>query len=215
MRSSVDEKLAAVLHDVLVPEGLAQRLLDRLESNVPMAGVVAPSAAPRRTSRRVWAFAAGLTALAAGLFFAAWLGLQQGDDISPQYVLDEAIRSFSADMDEPGPLLATTPAPTAYPQSAAVFQVRGTRWRHLESFVGRRGVVYDLPGPAAGVGASLYVMDAQGIDGLDAIPSLNPYTTAGCCASVWLEGGLLYVFVVQGDTDAYRSYLNLPHGPMA
>jgi hypothetical protein len=214
MRSSVDEKLAAVLHDVLVPDGLAQRLLERLENEKPMVGNALP-AARRGLSRRTWAISAGLAALAAGLLIAAWLGLQKDEELSPQYVLDEAIRLFDADLDEPGPLLARTPAPTEYPHSVAVFQVRGARWRHLESFLGRRGVVYDLPGPTADRGAALYVIESDGIDCLDALPSSRPYTTAGCCASVWQEGGLLYVFVVQGDESTYRAYLNLPHGPMA
>jgi len=93
-------------------------------------------------------------------------------------------------------------------------QVRGTRWRPLQGFLGRRGVVYDLPGPA-GTSAALYVVDTEGVEGIDPTPALRPFTTAGCCASSWQEGRLLYVLVVQGDPATYRAYLNLPHGPVA
>ena len=80
--------------------------------------------------------------------------------------------------------------------------------------MGHRGVVYDLPGPA-GTNAVLYVVDAGALEGFGEAPALNPFTTAGCCASAWQEGGLLYVLVVQGDPATYRAYLNLPHGPVA
>ena len=137
-------------------------------------------------------------------------------DLSEQFVLDEAIRSFDMGVDQPGPLLAEKPAPADYPFSHAVLQVRGTRWRPLEAFLGRRGVVYDLPGPA-GTTAALYVVDAEAVDGFGTAPALHPFTTAGCCASSWQEGGLLYVLVVQGDPATYRAYLNLPvhSGPVA
>ena len=81
-------------------------------------------------------------------------------------------------------------------------------------FEGRRGVVYDLPGPA-GTSAALYVIDAEAAEGFDEAPALRPFTTAGCCASSWQEGGLLYVLVVQGDPATYRAYLNLPRVPVA
>ena len=155
-----------------------------------------------------------LAATAAVLLIAVWLGMHRSEGISESFVLDEAIRSFDVGVDEPGPLLAEKPAPAGYPFSPAVLQLRGTRWRPLEAFLGRRGVVYDLPGPA-GTTASLYVVDAEGLDGFGTAPALYPYTTAGCCASSWQEGGMLYVLVVQGDPATYRAYLNVPHGPVA
>jgi hypothetical protein len=217
MKDAVDEKLAAALHDVSVPEGLAERLLERLRSEEPRAKDIKPRPAVTvrtATTGRGFVFSAGVVATAACLLIAVWLGTRQGERLSEQLVLDEAIRSFDVGVDQPGPSLAEKPAPTAYPFSRAVLPVRGARWRPLEAFLGRRGLVYDLPG-RAGTSAALYVVEAEGIEGFDTVPAMRPFTTAGCCASSWREGGLLYVLVVQGDTATYRAYLNLPHGPMA
>ncbi len=210
MKDNFDEKLTAALHDVPVPEGLADRLLERLKTK--NSGRSTRTVPVRRSSRFVPTLS--LAATAAVLLIAVWLGMPRGEGISESFVLDEAIRSFDVGVDEPGPLLAEKPAPAGYPFSTAVLQLRGTRWRPLEAFLGRRGVVYDLPGPA-GTTASLYVVDAEGLDGFGTAPALHPYTTAGCCASSWQEGGMLYVLVVQGDPATFRAYPNIPHGPVA
>jgi hypothetical protein len=223
MRDSVDERLAAALHDVPVPEGLAERLLARLAAaenelrTTKPRPVVAPQTTPRiATTGRGFLLSGGLLATAAVLFIAIWLGMHKSEGLSEQFVLDEAIRSFDLGVDQPGPLLSEKPAPADYPFSVAVLRVRGTRWRALEGvlFGGHRGVVYDLPGPA-GASAALYVVDAEAVDGFGTEPALHPFTTAGCCASSWQEGGLLYVLVVQGDPATFRAYLNLPQGPVA
>lgn len=210
MTDNLDEKLAAALHDVPVPEGLAERLLDRLKNAELTA--TDDEGPPGRRSRVILSLSFG--AAAAVLLVAVWLGLHRDEGISQSYALDEAIRSFQLGSDEPGPLLASKPAPAAYPFSPAVIQLRGTRWRLLETFLGRRGIVYDLPGPV-GTTASLYVVDAAGLEGFDPSPTLYPFTTAGCCAASWQEDGRLYILVVQGDPSAYRAYLNVPRGPVA
>lgn len=210
MKDCLDEKLAVALYDLPVPEGLGDRLLQRLRSEE--LGTTRAKGSVVRSSLFVLRWS--LLAMAAGLLIAVWLGGPRSADFSPQFVLDEAIRSFESAADEPGALVAEKPAPIGYPISVAVLQVRGTRWRPLAALVGYRGVVYDLPG-RGGVGASLYVIRADGLEGFDRTPTLSPYATAGCCASSWQEGGLLYVLVVQGDTTTYRAYLNLPQGPLA
>ena len=90
-----------------------------------------------------------------------------------------------------------------------------TKWRPVEGFLGRRGVIYDFSRPA-GVRAALYVVDGE-VERLRTVPTLHPSTTAGssCCASAWQEGRLLYVLVVQGDRATYESYLKLPRSPVA
>ncbi len=227
MKDCVDEKLAAALHEVPVPEGLADRLLQRLaaepawqsteltaeneQAAVPRSSLVAP----RRVGR--WLLAgSGLLAVAGGLLLAVWLGLARDDALSEAFVLDEAIRSFDTRADQSGQSVAKQPAPANYPFSAAVLPVRGVRWRLLASggFLGHSGVVYDLPGPA-GTRATLYVVDAGRSEGFSALPARHPFTTGGCCASAWQENGLLYVLIVQGDPATYRAFLNLPHGPVA
>jgi len=228
MKDSVDEKLAVALFDVPVPPGLAERLLAGLAAEPnrpveelpvakdPLAVSRSSSFVPRFSGRRWFLAGSGLAAVAAGLLIAVWLGLDRGEGLSEQFVLDEAIRSLDAGVGQPGRLLAEQPGPGDYPFSLAVVQVRGAKWRPLrgDSFLGRRGVVYDLPGPA-GTSAALYVVGSGTSAGFADAPALHPFTTAGCCASAWQQNGLLYVLVVQGDPATYRAFLNRPHGPVA
>ncbi len=200
MRDHVDARLTAAFQDVPVPDGLAQRLLERLT-------------AERTRSRRWLLIGGGLLAAAAGLLLAVWLASPREERFSEQFVLDEAIRWFDVTAQCPARLLSEKAAPEAYPVSQMVLCPGGTRWRPLDDFLGRRGVIYDLPGPA-GVRAALYVVEREA-DGLATSPALRPFTTAGYCASAWQEGGLLYVLVVQGDTMAYEGHLNLPRSPVA
>ncbi len=48
-----------------------------------------------------------------------------------------------------------------------------TKWRPVEGFLGRRGVVYDLSRPA-GARAALYVVDGE-VEGLRTAPTLHPF----------------------------------------
>lgn len=217
MRDAIDQKLAAALFDVPVPVGLAERVLERVEDAELDADHEKPGL--RRSSPFVptWLLmSGGLLATAASVLVAVWLGMGQGNCLSEQFALDEAIQSVDIEADPSAPLVADKPAPADFPFSASVVPVRGTRWRPLDgsSFAGSRGVVYDLPGPP-GTRAALYVIAAEPIEGMGVGPASCPFTTAGCCASAWQENGLLYVLVVRGDLATYRAYLDLPHDPVA
>lgn len=195
-----DASIAAAFHDVPVPEDLADRLVVRLAAEKPR---------PRISRRRLLA-GVGLSAVAAGLLAAVWLGEPNGPAFSEQYVLDEAIRSF-----DPSRAALTRPladAPDRYPVSNAVLQA-GRTWGALRSFLGGDGVAYDLSGTGQSR-AILYVV-ATSVDGLRSSPALQPFTTAGCSASAWQENGLLYVLVVQGGPAEYQRYIRLPSGPIA
>ncbi len=206
MRDSFDTRLTAAFHDVPVPPDLPERLLARL---------VAEQSPSPRLSRRWWLVAGGLvTAAAASLLVAVWLGIQGQPPISAEYAVGEAIQSFAAGFEQSGYSLSKKPAPSGYPLSQWILPIRGTTWRPLEGFLGRRGVVYNLPGPA-GVSAALYVVEQDNVSDIGTEPEQHPFTTAGCCASAWREGGLLYVLVVQGDRATYGRYLNLPRSPLA
>jgi hypothetical protein len=202
MRDSIDACLTKAFRDVPVPDDLAQRLLAGL-------ALVQP-----RRSRRWLLVAGGMLTAAASLLLALWLNAPGEEPFSQQYALDQAIQSFTLGFEGPGYSLATRAAPQEYPLSQWVACIHGVTWRHLGNFVGGSGVVYDLPGPA-GTHGTLYVVARKGIEDLDTAPSLSPYTTANCNASAWQEDGLLYVLVVQGDTSAYKGFLNLPRTPVA
>lgn len=208
MRDQFDARLTAAFRDVPVPTGLDERLLARL--------VAEQSPAPSlRFSRRWWLVAGSLaTAAAASLLVAVWLGLEGRPPISAEYAVGEAIQSFASGVERPGYSVAERPAPSEYPLSQWVLAIRGTTWQPLEGFLGRRGVVYHLPGPA-GASAALYVVEQDNVGDIGTEPEQHPFTTAGCCASAWREGGLLYVLVVQGDRATYGRYLNLPRSPLA
>ena len=133
--------------------------------------------------------------------------------LDEQVVLEEAIRTFDA-LPQIGHRLAQLPAPAEYPFSAAVRHVAAIRWRSVNGILGCQAVAYELPS-RLGSRATLYVVSAMGLDGLDTVPALHPFTTGGRCASAWQENGLLYVLVVQGDTAAYTSYLNPLREPVA
>ncbi len=220
MRDAIDQKLTAAMYDVPVPEGLGDRLLARLsESN--KQNQVSPEILPTHTSllatslSRRWLLAgSAFLAIAASLLVAVWLGTQTRENLTEQFILAEAIRLSNQGDGQSSSLLTDSNNPSDYPFSNAVVQMRGVRWHPLQDFLGRRGVVYDLPGPG-GTSASLYVVESDGTEELGQTPALRPFTTAGCCASSWREGHMLYVLVVQGDTSAYRAYLNLMHGPVA
>lgn len=222
MDNRVDDRLAAAFRDVPIPPGLAQRLLDRLavERNTEQ---IAPddilqltysTHLSSRFSRRWLLVGGGLLTVAASLLIAVWLGAGQTDGLSEQFVLDEAIRAFDVVIAPRGQLVSERLPPAGYPFSSAVLQARGTSWRPLDEFLGRRGVVYELLG-RAGARAALYVVAADDTPWCGDAPAVRPFTTGGYCASAWQEGGLLYVLVVQGDPATYNGYLNLPSEPVA
>lgn len=129
----VDAGLAAAFHDVAVPEGLAQRITDRLATSHrrvakepppnPRPGEVAlpaneetsqkpappPAAAmpaqPRPLSRRWLLAAGGLVTVAAGLFVAVWIvgGSQECDE---PIVLREAMDRFRDEIERAESLAA-------------------------------------------------------------------------------------------------------------
>jgi len=204
MRDAVDACLTKAFRDVAVPEGLAERLL---------AGLAVER--PRRRSRRWLLAGGGLLAAAASIVLAVWLGGPKAACVSEECAIRAAIRSFNEDSEQPGQLLANQSAPADYPFSPSVWKIRGTTWRHLagDGLLGHPGVVYDL-GPA-GTHAALYVVACDDVKGVGTTPPPQPTSdTAGCCASAWQEGGLLYILVVEGDRSMYGRYL-IPRSPVA
>ncbi len=206
MRDAVDACLTKAFHDVAVPEGLAERLL---------AGLAVER--PRPHSRRRLLLAGGLAAAAATVLLAVWLGGHNATPVTEESARNEAIRLFDAGANQPGSLLAGANPPSAYPYSSNVRSLRGTKWRYVNDFLGRPGVVYDLPG-RAGARAALYVVACNAAPGLGQSPASpqNAFMSAGsrCCASAWQENGLLYVLVVEGDQSNYEQYLNPPSSPV-
>jgi hypothetical protein len=227
----LDSRIGAAFHDVPIPPGLAERVLDNLTharaetlvSNALNAepdqaadsdtSISLPSEGKRKVSRRWLLLAGGLLSTAAILFISLWLNFHNVESYSEQTVLDEAIRFFDADAVDGGILLAERSPPKAYQFSRSVFLSKGIHWRKISNFLGRSGIAYDLPGRDGGR-ATLYVVEQSAL-GLGNEPQYRPFTTGGFSASAWQEGGLLYVLVVQGEPNTYQNFLNLPRGPVA
>ena len=221
----LDGRLAASFRDVPVPEGLAQRLIERLaaarteqvaatgpeeaaESPAGEPGQVV-AARPKRVSRRWLLAVGGPVAVAAGLFVAAWIVAGRPPDYTEQLVLKETMEFFKDELPRPGYLLSDVDhrPPGAHPISRDVRQLPGMRWRSISRLLDRRGVAYDMPGGRD----RLYVV-RRTVPGLPIQPSPRP-ATGGFSISAWQDGELLYVLVVQGNPRACQKYL-VPPGPL-
>lgn len=212
-----DLAMKAAFQDVPVPEGLADRLLQRLAAaraaEAQTTEPEAPTPAPKRISRRGLLVAAGALSTAAAVLVAILLGFKTPQSNSPSSILEDAAQYFAADSSQDGHWLAETPAPEDGPFSRDVLQLPQIRWRSIDKFLGGAGVAYDLPPGPDGARATLYAT-RQTVTGLPAMPPATPAWDSGCSAGAWQDGDTLYVLVVEGDTRAYQSYLNLSRGPL-
>lgn len=226
----VDAELAVAFQDVPVPEGLAQRIIDRLTaaraeqaattivdqaSEAPATPLVAQLAArPTRSSRRRLLAAAGLFTTGAAVLVAALIYLNTRNIYDEPTVLRDAVGFFTNEGAQPGHLLSDRDPPEDYPISRDVRRLPGTRWREISGFLGCKGVAYDLPGPGDTVRATLYVVKLSVKDLNNAAPPALPkQDTGGYCSAAWRDGKLLYVLVVRGNKRDYDDCL-APLGPV-
>lgn len=224
----VDELLAAEFRDLPVPVGLEQRLLDRLaaaraeelvaadsEKAVRILAEDRPAVAPprpRRVSRRWLAAAMALTAAAVVLVgVTVWLQLHGPEPYTKQLVLDDAVAFFLNDFAGGAHFVSDPnhPPPDEYPISNDVPEVPGMQWRQISGFLRCDGVAYDIDGETYGMPgtrATFYVVKLTVPDLPFRPPRHAEPTTGGCSASVWQEGDLLYVLVLDGDSSVYGHF---------
>ena len=219
-----DAAMAAALRHVPAPEGLAERLLQRLAAARAEEASLATASrqqrppgrafTPRSRFSRRWLWLGAITVGAAAVLLAAvWLGTARRAAYTPLAVLEAATALFHDESPLPAKRLAEVSPPADYPLSLDVLAAAQVRWRPVQDFLGRAGVAYELASPG-GARATLYVVWCI-VPGLPAHPPAEPRpTTAGCCAAAWQEDHRLYVLVVQGGADAYRGYVRLPSGPL-
>ena len=226
----LDVRIADAFEDVAVPGGLADRICRRLgdarvederehdaavETTAPGEPIAAVGEPGPRVSRRWLLVGSGGIVAAAAMFTAAMLQLRQPDYDKPA-MLELAMQSFDGDWSEvgKGESIVDAAPPRDYALSPHVLQGGWVRWRPVSDFLGRRGVAYDLTRPG-GPRATLYVVKYPLI-GLPSRPSRTPaLTTHDRSTSAWQGGPLLFVLVVEGGSHTYRSFLNLPTGPVA
>ncbi len=231
----LDETLAGVFRDVPTPEGLRQRVLDGLAAERAAEAVSADSARlleamaeqrepvatvkPRRVSRRWLTAGLVVTPLAAALVVFVLSHLNSGQAYTKTTVLQEAQEFFLNEKPQPGYALTSRdhPMPTRFPVSRDVRP--GTqavmRWRWVEGFLERKAVAYDMPSGRV----RLYAVRLD----LDEAPVFPPpraaeSTSGRCSVSLWKDGSVLYILVVDGDSrdyeQFYRQHLIAPRGPI-
>ena len=226
-----DSQVADTMHDVPVPEGLADRISDRItaagayETATPIAPSVddsrpdGPTAVVSRRSAGVsrrWLMA-GTGAIVAAAAVVAVVAIQLRQPVVAEpLMLEAAMAYFDGDWNDShtGQLVVEASPPRDFPGSADVLDGRWVRWRSVSGFLGRSGVAYDLNRPGS-PRATLYVLRYPKV----ALPSSPPITppqppTRNRSTAAWQAGPLLYVLVVEGNARTYRSYLDLPSGPL-
>jgi anti-sigma factor RsiW len=218
-----DARLAFAMHDVPLPEGLAERLRERLaaarEKEAAAAApqpamVAAPSKRGRFSRRSLWVLGAAAS-LAGAVAVAVWFGVRQPGKDTPATVAEDATNFFQEETVAEGRRLSEVEPPADYPISDRLVTVHPAhvRWRAIAGLLGGEGLAYDLPAPP-GTRATLYVV-RRTVAGLPPRPPESPdLTTQGCATAAWQEGELLYVLVVQGGRRDYQQYLHQATGPI-
>jgi hypothetical protein len=227
-----DAAISSSIDQVPVPQGLAERILDRLrlaaaapasqEKAALLNGVAAAatsnlavSSAPvdrvqktsSRWSRRQWL--AGFASIAATLLIAAFLSswLPSGTDVP----LEEIAQGWSDELGADWQDIERSPREFAVP--AAVL-ASPTAWQWIGSHAAGGGVAYRLQ-DKNGRQAMLFVV-RMSRPGLPSAAPVDPQSnTAGKAVGYWQSGQLVYVLVVPGDERNYRTFVSSSPPPLA
>jgi hypothetical protein len=228
----LDQVLVDAFHDVPIPEGLADRILNRLksaklppESSVPDVSQdvasVCDRAAARKTNRR-WLFGLVAVASAAILLVGVAIRLRSSSQLRLPDVLNLAIefRMNGGGNHAQGGGVASDAA-RELPLSPALASLLGfdqrqlaeIPWRSIDGFLGCKAVAYDLVGPR-GITATVYAAECS-VGGLTSeVPLRAMLSTGQYAAAAWQEGGLLYVLVVDGGDRMYEQFVTANTGPL-
>ena len=207
-----DQRLQTALRDVPVPQGLAERILDRLAAQPPADVPTTTHKTFRqpdtvkKTNRRRW-IGVSATLLAVSLLVAVVLCVWNSGRLSSAQLFDEAIAQFVPEQTAPGELL--TQAIPSHPFSRDILCPRDTRWRTIDDFAGHRAVAYEMTTPT-GRRATLFVVScSHPITELGGLPPYHPQpVTGGITVGTWQSDGFAYALVVEGNARTYRQFLN-------
>lgn len=196
-----DERLAAAMHEIPLPAGLAERINARLKyENAPTivhhAGVKQEAAQASYFRRKAFGWLA--TAAAVLLIATAGYVLTAQPRWNLPQVLDRTI-AFHEQRDlEPRDLTAAT-----LPFSGSIRRPASAVGRHVSGLLGCEGAAFDIR--RGKVRATLYVLRLS-LVGLPTSPPARPDSmTADRCVAAWQEGDLVYVLVVEGGQGEYRT----------
>ena len=221
-----DAAVSSAMDKVSVPEGLAERILDRLRAQAAVSTneirslggqqPIAEAAAVRlalpldlasRWSRRKWLV--GFTMIAASILVVAFLSvwLPVGGDVPLEEIADGWLQELGGNWQD------TQLAPREFAVPGAVM-ASPTSWQWLAKRSSARGVVYQLQ-DRAGATARLYVVRLSRV-GLPTAPPASPQSnTAGKAVGYWRSGEVVYVLVVPGDERSYRAFVSSSPVPLA
>ena len=223
-----DAAVGAKMEDIDVPQGLQDRILERLRSaagstvealnvashplDVEPAVQIAPPPEPvsrrsrRHYSRRQWL--AGFAAIAACVLVAAFLSvwLPSDSEVPMEDIADGWSQQLAANWqqtEQPPREFAVPGAITAAPVG----------WQWLAKHAAH-GVAYQLQ-DRAGTTAILYVARLSRT-GLPLAPPAAPQSnTGGKAVGYWRSGDMVYVLVVPGDERSYRAFVSASPVPLA
>lgn len=221
-----DARIAAAIHEVSVPAGLSERILDRLRQETVRdagdsgTGEIVPAVVgsleddaqvtrdnTSRWSRRQWL--AGFATMAATLLAVAFLS-----SFFPSRVhepLEEIAEGWFQQLTPNWQDAAHLPTDFAVP-AAVVGSPTGWQW--IASRAGGGGVAYRLQN-ARGATAMLYVVQMSRSE-LPTNPPAQPQsTTQGKAVGYWQSGARVYVLVVTGDERSYRTFVASSPVPLA
>ena len=224
----LDVRLGAAVRDVAVPEGLAARILGRIETASTSACGLAPAARmarsetggvteiskPIASNRRKWIARVAAVAAAVAVTATMWALWPRHESLSRDRLLAQSAGWHSQLIASAGwTRLPPHEMLRDYPLSAAV-RAGAERWLDASDAVGQDAVAYELATPA-GRRATLFVIPARdAVAG--ATPPLTPQSsTGGVMIGCWQSQGMVYVLVVEGDERSYQSLLDASPQPLA
>lgn len=224
----------SALHDVAIPAGLAERLMQKLQLTAPIApsiespplladvdvfGPSAPQAAdaPMPASLAVRPInqvrvLLGVATLACALLIPGLLQMFfAAQPLSGEMLVASALDLPAKDVfqGEWRGDIESVPAECSFPSQAFRQDVAPLGWREAEGLVpGATGVVYRLTGPRRAQAYLLVLEVRGGTVGLDVSPAGNPIrSTGGWAAVAWRDGDRVCLLIVEGTADRFRGLL--------
>jgi hypothetical protein len=218
-----DAAVAAKMEDIDVPQGLQDRILERLRSaagstvealNVashPLDVEPAMQITPRQYSRRQYSrrqWLAGFAMIAASVLVATFLSvwLPSDSEVPMEDIADGWSQQLAASWQQ----TEQPPREFALPSAITAAPV-GWQWLAKHA---AHGVAYQLQ-DRAGTTAILYVARLSRA-GLPLAPPAAPQSnTGGKAVGYWRSGDMVYVLVVPGDERSYRAFVSASPVPLA
>jgi hypothetical protein len=195
-----DVAIGRAMHDVPVPDSLA----DRLQASLATAAPADPVTVRRSfVSALLSPLPASLLAAAALVLFALWFIVPRGDNLTADQVAAESrtwIGQLDAEAWQPTDALVLE----QFPLDPSV-RLRVVSCQQCSAISYGQAMVYRADLPPDQRSAYLFVIRTAQGRSLPTIPrSVPDSTTGGICIGVWKSKGCLYVLVVPGTQSDYQ-----------